>query len=169
MATTYDLIASQTLGSAAAAITFSSIPSTYTDLRLVFTGTASIAADFLYQFNNDGTTIYSQTFINGDGSTASAGTGATLSRIDVNYAFGALSLTVPKMFTLDIFSYAGSTYKTALYTWIGDENGGVKTAVVAGISLYRSTSAINAIKLFPASSANLLSGSTASLYGIKAA
>jgi hypothetical protein len=35
MATTYEPIATTTLGTAAAFITFSSIPATYTDLRLV--------------------------------------------------------------------------------------------------------------------------------------
>jgi hypothetical protein len=35
MATTYEKIATTTLGTAAATFTFSSIPATYTDLRLV--------------------------------------------------------------------------------------------------------------------------------------
>jgi len=168
MPATYEPIATQTLASAAASITFSSIPATYTDLRLVFTGTQSVVTDIFYWFNNDQTNLYSQTTLNGDGTTASSGTNLNRANIDVNALKGEGSLTIPKMITIDVFSYIGSTYKTALFNFIGDENGGIYTAVVLGVSLYRSTSAITSINIGPASG-NLAIGTTATLYGIKAA
>jgi hypothetical protein len=66
--------------------------------------------------------------------------------------------------TLDIFSYAGSTFKTTLYTASGDKNG--SGAVERGVALYRSTSAINRVDLF-GWTGNLATGTTATLYGIK--
>jgi hypothetical protein len=42
---TYEAIATQTLGSAAASVTFSSIPGTYTDLVLVVAGTLTTGTE----------------------------------------------------------------------------------------------------------------------------
>jgi len=162
---TYVPIATQTLSTAASSITFSSIPSTYTDLRVVFTGTNSVVTDFFYLFNNDNGANYSSTDIHGNGSAAGSTSLTGESNVDVNAAIGEGSLTIPQMFTLDIFSYAGSTYKTSLYTWSGDQNGGTYSAVARGVSLWRSTAAINSIKLYFASG-TLLAGTTATLWGI---
>ena len=63
---TYDLIASQTLGSAATSITFSSIAASWTDLRLVFVGKASIGATYIspwIQINSDTSTNYIYIFL----------------------------------------------------------------------------------------------------------
>jgi hypothetical protein len=70
MAPTYEPIATTTLGTAAASITFSSIPATYTDLRLVVVAKAVSASTLDVRFNNDSGTNYSKTEISGDGSSA---------------------------------------------------------------------------------------------------
>jgi hypothetical protein len=69
---TYEAIATQTLGSAAASVTFSSIPSTYTDLVLVcnFETSSNAIAGVYIQFNGDTSTNYSSTNLIGNGSTA---------------------------------------------------------------------------------------------------
>jgi len=61
MPATYEPIATTTLGSAAATITFSSIPATYTDLVIVFAGTATANLNPLMSFNSDSGTNYSTT------------------------------------------------------------------------------------------------------------
>ena len=80
MATTYQAIASQVLASTAASVTFSSIPGTYTDLKLVFSmrSNASNFFDYPYlAFNGDSSTNYSSLYLRGDGSTVSSSASAT--------------------------------------------------------------------------------------------
>jgi hypothetical protein len=56
---TYVAIAEQTLGTAAASVTFSSIPGTYTDLVLVLSVQDASGNTFALQFNGDTSTNYS--------------------------------------------------------------------------------------------------------------
>ena len=71
---TYDLIASNVLGSATASVTFSSIPATYRDLVLVATATSSSNDVPFIRFNSDSSSIYSGLTMNGDGGTAYSST-----------------------------------------------------------------------------------------------
>jgi hypothetical protein len=161
MPATYEPIATTTLGSSASSITFSSIPATYTDLRLVVVAQYSSENNLYIRFNNDSGTNYSGTAINGNGSTAASfretnGTGIQIGRVPASSNFS--------LATCDIFSYAGSTYKTCLSTCAEDTNGG--GYVYNFVNLYRSTSAINRIDIyFP----GFNTGTTATIYGIKAA
>ena len=162
MPATYEPIATTTLGSAASTITFSSITSSYTDLRLVLvcrTTTANNAP--LIRFNSDTGSNYSGTFIYGDGATAtsSRSTSATfISPGDVRSDQWVFIAT-------DIFSYAGSTNKTVLTENSGDRNG--SGLVYRFCSLWRNTAAINAISITAPSSDTFITGTTATLYGIK--
>lgn len=161
MATTYDKIASTTLGSAAANITFSSISASYTDLRLTIVGTAATGGSVCYaQFNGDTATNYSRTFIRGNGTAASTNRASTT---DVMYLTNSgLSTTIPFFATLDVFSYSGSTFKTALATGQEDFNGSGQVTYL--VNLWRSTSAVTSIKLF--NDYNWNAGTTATIYGI---
>jgi hypothetical protein len=162
MPITYEPISTQTLGSAASTITFSSIPSTYTDLRLVFTGTTSIdGVEVRVRLNSDGTGLYSNTQLTGNG------TSATGNRYSATYFqfIGSGSSTVPNLATMDIFSYTGSTFKTVLTTWSGDLNG--SGTVERTVSLYRSTTAVSNVQVSSSDSGTLSAGCTATLYGIK--
>jgi hypothetical protein len=162
MPTTYDKIATTTLSSAGT-ITFSSIPATYTDLRIVLVSkSVSSGANVQFRFNGDTGTNYSFTYLRGDGTSAS-------SYRETNNTFGYLadqsSSTQPNMGTLDIFSYAGSTFKTALATYSDDRNG--SGYVFALVNLWRSTSAITSVSLSPSNfGGNFQAGTTATLYGI---
>ncbi len=161
MATSTEVaIATTTLGSAAASITFSSISSAYTDLRLVLTTPAGAATYYLYlQFNGDTAANYSRTILYGDGSSALS----SRSTADNFALIGYLSASQPTFRTIDIFSYAGSTYKTLLTNSNQDSNGSGQVYNIVG--LWRSTSAINSIAIKPQSS-TLAAGTTATLYGI---
>ena len=78
MANTFQLISSNILGSSTSAITFSSIPGTYTDLLLK----ASVRGDnngtsigsFILTVNGSSSSIYSFNRLLGNGSTGSIGT-----------------------------------------------------------------------------------------------
>jgi len=153
-------IATQTLGSAASTITFSSIPSTYTDLRVVWVGTETAANQPYYRFNSDSATNYSQTELRGDGASATSARATNQTAI---FALDNYSTTIPALGTIDIFSYAGSTFKSCLLTTSLDQNGsGYVTRCVA---LWRSTSAITSIVIGDLGT-TLKAGTTATLYGI---
>jgi len=163
---TYEPIATTTLTSAQQTITFSSIPSTYTDLRLVIVAMATSGTiDTWLYMNNDTETNYSSTRLSGEGTTASSARITTSSQpYDTNLA--SIS-TLPCLITHDIFSYAGSTNKTWLTTVSMDKNG--SGVVHRYVKLWRSTSAINRLDYTAATATTFAIGTTATLYGIKAA
>jgi hypothetical protein len=161
MPATYEPIATTTLGTSTSTITFSSIPATFTDLRLVLVATASGGTKFL-RFNSS-TTGYSNTWILGDGSSATSGRSTSYPRLDLNSQDTGDS--TPSLDTVDVFSYAGSTNKTCLMTSSHDENGSGQ--VMRQVGLWANTAAITQIDLLLSSSNTWSAGTTATLYGIK--
>ena len=159
MAATYEPIATTTLTGTQSTTVFSSISSAYTDLRLVYTGTST--AYLTLYFNNDTSALYSDTSMDGSGSAAASFRGTGNSTLYLSQR--PLSSTIPAFCTVDLFSYAGGTYKTCLITYNTDQNG--SGYVGSTVGLYRSTSAINQITI----SGNQYAGTTITLYGIKAA
>lgn len=169
MPATYEPIATTTLGSAASTITFSSIPSTYTDLRLVLVATASSAntAYPRFRFNGDTGTNFSNTTLKANGTTAASDRDTSQTSLILGpYNYVALSTTIPTFGSIDIFSYAGSTNKTCLTISNNDLNGSGE--ITARVGLWRSTSAITSIDIL-GNGGNFAAGTTATLYGIKAA
>ena len=162
MASTYEKIATTTLGSATASYTFSSISGTYTDLILILVGSTSGGA-YSVQVGNgsvDTGNNYSRTFIYGDGTTAGSGKTANLSGFIINSGVTSFQTSI-----MNFMSYSNtSTYKTLLIR--GND---VVSSTAATSSIWRSTSAINTIKIFGYGGVNLDSGSTFTLYGIKSA
>ena len=154
-------IATTTLGSTNSVITFSSIGSSYTDLRLVLAATNTATLDLNLTFNGDTATNYSFTRLNGNGSTASSSASTSQTFIRANGASRAAS--EPYFLTFDIFSYAGSTNKTCLITYSEDANG--SGAAGCRVGLWRSTSAITSITI-TTSTSTFAAGTTATLYGI---
>ena len=147
--------------SGANSYTFSSIPQTYTSLILVSnninTGTNSI----VLQFNGDTSTSYSDTMLQGDGTSASS---QRDSNNDVVYIGGTSSDV--NLSICHIMNYSNTnTYKTIL----SRANWGGYNLLRAIVGLWRNTSAITSIKVYTANGANFSTGSTFTLYGIKAA
>jgi hypothetical protein len=167
MATTYEKIATTTLGSAAASITLSSIPATYTDLRVVLVArtnnTGTPREDLYITFNSDSSSLYSTTILAGQDASAFSFRQSNQTRINAYTGIpgtsGQLSLN-----TIDVFSYAGSTFKTCLVSVNNDQNT-VGGEVNAQVGLYRSTSAITSITFTPQTN-SIDTGSTLSIYGI---
>lgn len=166
MPATYEPIATTTLGSSNTTINFSSIPATYTDLRIVVVAQVLTSAQYVYvQFNADTATNYSVTTLGGNGSAGGSSRVTSGSNIEGGYRSFMPVSSNWGLWTMDVFSYAGSTNKTVLINSNGDTNGGGGVDAIVG--LWRSTSAINAIKLFNTN--QFATGTTATLYGIKAA
>lgn len=164
MASTYVPIATYTVPSATASYTFSSIPSTYTDLRVIFNGGVTSGAINLHlEYNGDTGSNYSNRDITGDGSSATSHGTSNTTSILCNY-YGYLTADQNTNVLVDIMNYANTTtYKTNLTR---ANNAGNGTSATVG--LWRSTAAINAVKVV-ASGGNFSNGSTITLYGIKAA
>jgi hypothetical protein len=162
MATTYEKIATTTLGSAAASITFSSIASSWTDISLIWSCTGTTASSGLLRFNSDSATNYSWTYLAGNGSSPFTSRASSQTSLLMNG--GVLSTTNPSFSIVDIFSYAGSTNKTVLI----NDNQGEQNSVFRFVGLYRSTSPITNISI-TASASTFAAGTTVTLYGIKAA
>ena len=164
MPATYEPIATTTFSGSENTVTFSSIPSTYTDLRVVFSGAITGSDNTLYtRFNGDASTNYSQIALIGTGATAASNEGGPN---EVLIGAGTITSSY-SLITLDIFSYSGSTFKTVLTSSSGDKNG--SGLVDRKVALWRSTSAINSIRFYTSGSINYTSGSTITIYGIKAA
>lgn len=151
MALTYEPIASLT-GTG----TFTSIPQTYTDLRIVGM-TDNGGQNIEWRYNGNSSSFYSNTFVNANGASA------TSVRItDSAQAYGAYNFVSGYGFyQIDIFGYTGSTYKTALCQFSNDANG--SGVVSRNVSLWRSTNAITSIEI------RNNGGIPFTLYGIKAA
>lgn len=162
---TYEPIATTTLTSAAASITFSGIANTWTDLRLVLTyagETGNVAA--YIRLNGDSGSNYSFTWLAGNGSSAASGGSTNQTYIGNAYAYA--SATVPALYEMDIQSYAAAIYKSCLINHSSDRNGaGAKELHAA---TYRSTSAITSLTAFT-SSGNFATGTKATIWGLKAA
>ena len=168
MASTYQLISSNVLSGTAASVTFSSIPSTYTDLvvRVSTRTDASPFASDRYYFNS-GTANGSQTFMYGSGSAAASSADGA---VTYNYTF----ISVPgSTYTSNTFgseeiyipNYAGSTKKPSS-AFGTTENNATASYISANANLFDLTSAITSITMYP-SSGNYVSGSSFYLYGIK--
>jgi hypothetical protein len=162
---TYEAIATQTLGSAAASVTFSSIPGTYTDLVIVCTPlrVTAGAEELVFQFNSDTGSNYSSTILTGDGSTASSIRFSNQTYANMNY-----NSNVSQTQSVQIYSLMNYSNTTTFKTFIGRANradSGVETAV----ALWRSTAAVTSIAAKLKNGNNFATGSTFSLYGILAA
>jgi hypothetical protein len=166
MPATYEPIATYTAPSAQATITFSSIPSTYTDLVLVANFTQSVAgASARIVFNSDSASSnYSLTEIRGNGTSALSSRTSSLNFGYYGY-YADGSTTVPSIFVVNIMNYANAT---TFKTYISRANTS-SAATEALVGLWRKTpEAITTIALSIDAGYTYSTGSTFTLYGIKA-
>lgn len=162
---TYTPIATTTLGSSAATITFSSISGSYTDLILIVSGTLTTAYDtsISMRFNDDSANNYSATYMYGTGSAAASG--RNTNKPDIQ-ALGRLGSSTVGNAIVQVQNYSNSTtYKTVI------GRGGVTSdTVFSTVGTWRSTSAITKIVIAPEGfTGSFASGTVATLYGILAA
>lgn len=168
MASTYTPIATNTIsGNSTSSITFSSIPNTYTDLIIVSSVGSTDGVYSLYaQFNNDTASNYTFTYLYSNGTSAISGRSS--STVGVTSGFYVTpGTTINNINILNIMNYSStSSYKTTI------ARSNTTTSPYPGTetssSLWRSTSAINTVRLF-VQAGYFLAGSQFTLYGIKGA
>ena len=158
---TYTPIETFTVASAQSSYTFTVVPSTYTDLIMVINyANSSGTSDVYFQFNGDTAANYGRSQLFGDGSSAQSNRGSNETSFKgVGYSGTTLAQSV-----CQIMNYANTTtHKTILV-----RNDGTANNTMANVGVWRSTSAINSIKVGFLSN-NFIVGSTFTLYGIAAA
>jgi hypothetical protein len=164
-ANSYESIATVTLGTASATITFSSIPSTYKHLQLRgLARTATTTQDYLlYKPNN--ANLSARHYLTGIGTSAVAG-GSTSS-----FDFGGIpksdsTASTFGAYVLDVLDYANTNKNKTLRHLGGfDTNGAGEIGLVSG--LYNTTTAISSFVVTTNSGTNFAIGTTFALYGIK--
>lgn len=173
MPATYTLISSNVLSSAAASVTFSSIPSTYTDLVLRGSARTSDTGTYLnyvsFTFNGNTSSLYGATRLIGNSSTVTTDRDASATSFDMN-GLSPTALTTSNTFSsfeLYIPSYAASQNKPFGAFGVAENNSSTadQSRIQADAGLFRSTTAISSITL--TSGVNFVSGSSFYLYGIK--
>jgi len=152
-----------------AIINFSNIPSTYTDLLILYsaktTATASNWDSMYLIFNTDSSQTYnSATAMFGNGSSASSNRDTnTMGGFASSNASGGTNTFGSN--SIYIANYAGSNYKSIITEAAPEINS--STALPSLISgLCRQTAAITTLQIGSTSGSGLFSGSIFSLYGI---
>ena len=166
---TYTPIATQTLPSAASQVDFTSISNTYTDLVLVMNAlqtSPSVNQTRIRVGNSsiDTGSNYSQTILYGNGSSALSVRASNQSYIDFDYTAAPGVSGNPNNIVASFMNYSNTTTNKTILHRASQATSGTDAIV----SLWRSTAAINAIRIFTASGNNWTIGSTFTLYGIKA-
>jgi hypothetical protein len=171
MATTYEAIATVTVGSGGAAtIEFTSIPGTYTDLVIKLssrTDRVATNADCFLKFNNN-TSNYTVRKLYGAGGGANTGSqsspaqgiGTSNGSNNTASTFASTEIYIPNYTSSNNKSYSVDAVQES-----NDASGNIYATLLAG--LWSNTSAITSITLYIEESKNWVQYSTATLYGIK--
>jgi hypothetical protein len=176
MPVTYELISSNVLSTTATSVTFSAIPSTYTDLIMKWssrTNSASTSSFTTFVFNGSASTQYSTRILYSNGSTVS--NDAVSNRADLFSEFlSAGGSSTSSTFSNSEFyipSYTSSLNKPISITGNTESNVGVGPHINMIAGLWRNTSAITSITIYSGSTASptdsFVAGSSFYLYGIK--
>ena len=154
---TYSPIASQTLTSNTSSITFSNLPTNYTDLILVINPVNGSTSNLRLRFNADTGSNYGSTFLYGFGTSTYSDRQTNETYIIVGAMYNDWASTV-----INIQNYNSSVMNKTTLTRTGQASNG--TGVLAGV--WRNTSPITSINITDAQGFSLWTGSTLSLYGI---
>jgi len=172
MPSTYEKVATNTLGSSSTTVTFSSISGSYTDLVCIANVQVNLGGGPVITFNSDTGSNYSITRLYGDGTSVASNRSSSATNLDLGTG-GQASITAnqysPYIFHFMNYSNA-TTYKTSLLR-LSSAGGGFSGAgeIDQCVGLWRNTNAITTITLTCSNSRNFQTGSSFTLYGIKAA
>jgi hypothetical protein len=167
MANTMTLIASYASTGSVGSISFTSIPSTYTDLQIVYsfrTNDAGIYNDISVTLNSNNSANGKDLYAIGS-TVGSYSPSASQSFFAEGVGSGATASTFSNG-TIYIPNYAGSTQKSISGDTVGENNAAAAVILLAA-GLYSSTSAVTSVTFTPASPSSFLQYSTAYLYGVK--
>lgn len=153
---TISTLASATLTSNDASVTFSSIPQQYSDLTLMAECSNTTGYNLVMRFNGDGANNYGYIFLLGNGSTVSVGRNPSLSS-----AYVGVATTVTAINRINVFGYSSTNKIKTILATSGSANWG--SSVWA--SVWESTAAITSITLLP-ESGTFVAGNKFTLTGV---
>jgi hypothetical protein len=175
----YDSIATVTLGSNASSATFSSIPSTYKHLQIRGTFIPT-ATDFsaVLRLNSDSAANYYAHTLYGNGASAvsdEVSAQGSYSNIRLLYSQDSTDSTTPGSFIIDILDYQNTNKYKVTRTLSGiDTNAVAQQFVFLTSGLWKSTNAVNTVTIHSATGgygktlgSNFATNSKFALYGIK--
>jgi hypothetical protein len=166
MPSTYEVISATTVATAAQTVTLSSIPATYTDLVVVVNAQASAQSDLYLTFNGDTSALYSNATLYGDGTSAGSTRNNRGNAFMTLTYYGAVTTTAGNsVHTINIMNYANTTTHKTVLTRANAASSGVD----ASAGLWGSTAAITSMTFDLPTTRTFSTGSTFTLYGIKAA
>ena len=166
MANTYTLIASNTLSSSAASVTFSAIPNTFTDLVVKFSSRGDSAPHVIRLVLNS-TGNGSQTYLYGNGSSPTSARDVATSGTNL-YDVNTSGSTANTFTSGEVYipSYTSSQNKP-LSVIHAQENNSTTAYIYATAALKSSTAVVSSIIFQTVYGENFVSGSSFFLYGIK--
>lgn len=170
MANTHKKIQTVTVGAGgAASIDFTSIPQTYSDLKIVLSARdarAVVASSVVLQINGSSATSGSYRRIYGDGSAGFSDSSSGEATVQSGHSDGN-SATANTFGNVEIYipNYTGSSNKSFSSDGVAETNGATTyMSFVAG--LWADTAAITSLSVKPATAVNFLQYTTATLYGV---
>jgi len=155
---TYTPLATVTLGSSAALVTFSSIPATYRDLILVVEGATATSGRPVMRFNADTGSNYTSVMMAGGSSPYSATTSTTFIDPIPDY-----SVTGKFSAIWQVMDYSATDKHKTVLVRLNQHAGGV---VHATAGRWANTNAITTVAILTNNGANYSSGTTFNLYGV---
>jgi hypothetical protein len=160
---TYTPLANITLGSAAATITFGSIPATYRDLVIVFSGFSTPGTlQARIRLNGDTGSNYNYQRMSGSGSSTSA-TSATSQTFGFISAIAQSFSTSALQIKIDLMDYSATDKHTTIISRADNAVNGTE----AFVNRWANTAAVNSVTILP-STGDWATGTNAAIYGIVA-
>jgi hypothetical protein len=169
MANTHDLIQTVTVGSGgAASMNFTSIPQTYTDLKLLISSRDAYAGlfDSVKITFNSNTANYSYKFLEGTGAVTTSSSGT--SQASGYVLTGNAATSTSSVFSnLEVYipNYTSANNKPWAQNGVSENNATASYQYFNG-QMWNNTAAITSIQLTPYQSVNFVEFTSASIYGI---
>jgi len=167
----YQSIATVTVGSPQATVSFTSIPATYTHLQLrlaIQAADSGGAFNLKARFNSDTGNNYALHRLIGDGGSASAAGAATTGYARLGVLNSSDFTNVFSANVIDILDYTNTNKYTTTRSLGGYDKNGATGYVMYHSSLWMNTAAITSIEL-TTDTGNFSQYSSFALYGIKGA
>ena len=172
MATTYEAIATVTVGSGgASSIAFSSIPNTFTDIKLVISARTNQSAyndNSIVLFNSDAGANYTTRRVNAEGSTVDSSTATSQNGL-YYLNFNGSSATSNTFCNNEMYipNYTSSNQKSFSVDRAIENNSSTENLLSIFAGIWTGTAAITSISIAPFYGTSFDQHSTATLYGIK--